>query len=80
MGVMWVWNIKTPETGDMTAVAVDWREASRRSVDEIVNRMRLVGRGRISSKKTACPECSYITRSVSFPAKCIYCGSPLRLL
>lgn len=80
MGVVWVWNLKTPETGGMSAVTADWKEASRRSVDEIINRIRSMGRTRITPKETACPECSYITRNIFFPAQCIYCGGPLRLL
>ncbi|HVY54474.1 MAG TPA: hypothetical protein VHC46_01830 [Thermodesulfobacteriota bacterium] len=65
---------------DTSALAADWREASRRSVDEIISRIRFVGSARAASKETVCPGCSYITRSVSFPAQCIYCGGPLSLL
>jgi len=79
MGVMWVWNLKTPGTGAMSAV-VDWRESSRRSVDEVIGRIRSMRRERAAFKETACPDCSYITRNISFPAHCIYCGGSLRFL
>ncbi len=79
MGVMWAWNLKTPKMGDTNAV-VDWREASRRSVDEVIGRIRSTKRARIAFKETACPECSYIARNVFFPAQCIYCGGSLQSL
>jgi 5-methylcytosine-specific restriction endonuclease McrA len=80
MGVMWVWNLKTPEMGNINAAAGDWREASRRNVDEVIGRIRSMRRKRIAFKETACPECSYITRNVFFPAQCIYCGGSLQSL
>jgi len=80
MGVVWVWNLKTPDTGNFAAVAADWKETSRRSVDAVIDRIRRAGRARIALRENTCPECSYITRNVSFPAQCIYCGGPLRLL
>lgn len=80
MGVVWLWNLKTPVTGGISAAVSDWRESSRRNIDEIISRTRFVGRVRVAPKETACPECSYITRNIVFPAQCIYCGGPLRLL
>lgn len=80
MGVVWLWNLRTPETGDMNPAAVDWKESSRRTVDAIIDRMKGSARARIIFKETVCPECSYITRNISFPAQCIYCGGPLGLL
>lgn len=80
MGVMWIWNLKSPEMVDMSASVVDWREASRRSVDEVIGRIKSMKRKRTAFKETACPDCSYITRNVSFPAQCIYCGGSLRTL
>jgi hypothetical protein len=78
MGVMWVLNLKTPEMGDINAAAGDWRESSRRNVDEVIGRIRSMGRKRSAFKGTACPDCSYFTRNVSFPAQCTYCGGSLR--
>lgn len=72
--------MKSPDMVDMSASVVDWREASRRSVDEVIGRIRSMRRTRIVFKETACPDCSYITRNVSFPAQCIYCGGSLRTL
>jgi len=80
MGVVWVWNPKAPETEVMSAIAADWREASRRNVDEIIGRIRSTRETRMAFKETACPDCSYITRNVSFPAQCIYCGGSLQSL
>ena len=79
MGVVWLWNLKTPETGTISATVSDWRELSRRRVDEIIGRSRFAGIARIVRRETVCRECSYIIRNVSFPARCIYCGEPLRL-
>lgn len=77
MGVVWVWNLKTPEAGKIAAVAADWRETSRGEVDAVIGRVRRGRRAGIALKGTPCPECSYIIRSDSFPARCIYCGSSL---
>jgi len=80
MGVVWVRNPKASETGDMSAIAADWREASRRNVDAVIERIRRAERARVAFKETACPECSYITRNVFFPAQCTYCGGSLQPL
>lgn len=77
MGVVWVWNLKTPEARNIAAVAADWRETSRGEVDAVIGRVRRGRRAGIALKGTPCPECSYIIRSDSFPAQCIYCGSSL---
>lgn len=77
MGVVWVWNLKIPGARKMNAAAADWRETSREEVDAIIARVRRGRRAGIALKGAPCPECSYIIRSDSFPAQCIYCGSSL---
>ena len=77
MGVVRVWNLKISEAGKMNVAATDWRKRSRGKVDAVISGIRR-GKGTgIALKGTPCPECSYIIRSDSFPAQCIYCGSSL---
>ena len=77
MGVVWVWNLKTAEGAEISAAASDWRKASRGKVDAVINKVRREREEGTIKKETSCPECSYIIRSASFPALCIYCGSAL---
>lgn len=77
MGVVRVWNLKTPEAEKMNVAAADWRETSRGKVDAVIKKIRREREAEITKKGTPCPECSYIIRNDSFPVQCIYCGSSL---
>jgi hypothetical protein len=77
MGVVWVWNLKTSGGKGMSVAVADWRKASRGKVDAVISKVWWEHEEGIMKKGTSCPECSYIIRSTSFPAFCIYCGSAL---